>query len=173
ETRSPGLVPVELDFAQCLFAAVPGSVRPLVELDGVEPMDADRVIEWSRDGPNRAQPNRYANFAADAVPVSGRPPDGGDARAWEWSQWVRFAHEVRRPVGPVTFAAGPPGVRELAALRPADVKVTAVDFREMPGAQPADAGAEWEGVATPARSQKSEDRGQPDAPSPGDRSPDL
>jgi tRNA A-37 threonylcarbamoyl transferase component Bud32 len=150
ETRSPGLVPVELDFAQCLFAAVPGAVKPLVELDGVDPADADRVIEWSREGPNRAQPNRYANFAADAAAAVVRPPDGGDVRNWEWSQWLRFAHEVGRPVGTVTFAAGPTGVRELGAVKPADVRVTAVDFREMPAAQPADAGAEWEKVATPA-----------------------
>jgi hypothetical protein len=176
ETRSPGLVPVELDFAQCLFAAVPGVVKPLVELDGVDPMDGDRVIEWSREGPNRAQPNRYANFAAEAVAVSVRPPDGGDVRAWEWSQWLRFAHEVGRPVGTVTFAAGPTGVRELAAVKPADVRVTAVDFREIPAAQPTDTGAEWEKVATPTggtRGQKPDDRGQPDEPSPADRPPDL
>jgi hypothetical protein len=169
ETRSPGLVPVELDFAQCLFAAVPGVIKPLVELDGVEPMDADRVIEWSREGPNRAQPNRYANFAADAVPVSVRPPDGGDARNWEWNQWLRFAHEVGRPVGTATFAAGPGGVRDLGGVKPADVRVTSADFREMPGTQPAEAGAEWEKVATPAggaRDQKSEGRDPPDEPSP-------
>ena len=149
DTRSPGLVPLELEFAQCLFAAVPGAVKPLIDLDGIDPMDADRVVEWSRDGPNRAHPNRYVNFAADAVPVAIRPPDGGDARNWDWPHWLRFAHEVGRPTGTATFAAGPASVRELSAVKPADVKVTAVDLREMPGGPPGDAGAEWEKVATP------------------------
>jgi hypothetical protein len=149
ETRSPGLVPLELDFTQCLFAAVPGAVKPLLDLDGIDPMDADRVVEWSRDGPNRAMPNRYVNFASDAVPVAVRPPDGGEMRNWEWAQWLRFAHEVGRPIGTATFASGPTSPRDLSGIKPADVKVMTVDLREMPGAQIGDVGAEWEKVATP------------------------
>ena len=75
-------------------------------------------------------------------------------------EWLRFAHEVGRPTGTATFAAGPTSPRELPAVKPADVKVTAVELREMPGGQPGDAGAEWEKVATP-----------PGVPSGGGREP--
>ena len=143
ETRSPGLVPVEVEADRCLFAAVPGAGRPLVEVDAVDPADVDRVLGWKR-----GMPNRYANFDGPVAVV--RPADDSAAKTWDWNQWVMFAHEVGRPVGTVTFAAGPAAVRDLATLKPADAAVKEIDFPQTADAQKGDAGAEVERVAAPA-----------------------
>ena len=141
-----GLVPVDVDAEECVFAAVPGAGKPVVELSGIDPTDADRFFTWKA-----GKPNRYANFDAAATVALIRPlgEDITQTKTWGWNTWLEFAHEVGRPVGRVTFADPPAGLKDLATLDPADVRVTDVDFPDLTWAKPADAGATVRDVPKP------------------------
>jgi hypothetical protein len=148
--RAAGLVRMDVEADGCLFAAAPGVGKPLVELTGIDPMDVDRpdnpLLTW-----RAARPNRYANFEASAQVVLIHPAEEADAtKGWDWNQWLAFAREIGRPVGRVTFAAGPAGLKELAAVKPADAAVKAVNFPEMDDVKPGDAGAEVRELPRPA-----------------------
>ncbi|MBA4063266.1 MAG: hypothetical protein C0501_06055 [Isosphaera sp.] len=141
------LVRLAVSADETLFAAVPNAGRPLVELDGVDPADVTGNNPVLARGEWKA--NRYANFDAAAVVMVARPADGAAAKEWNWDQWVSFAGELVRPVGAVKFEAAPGGLRDLAAVKPADAAVKAVDFPDLPDAKPADAGVS-EKLPTPA-----------------------
>jgi hypothetical protein len=151
EMRAAGLAPLDVTAEQCLFAAVPGSPRPLVELDGIDPTDVDRLLTWEA-----RKPNQYANFDAGAQLAVLRPGDESGPKGWDRDTWLGFARERGRPVGKVTFAAGPDELRDLAAVRPADVAVRAADFPDLPDARPGDAGAEVRDVPKPAPEEMEE-----------------
>jgi hypothetical protein len=145
EMKAAGLVPIDVEAEACLFAAVPGTSKPLVELEGIDPTDVERVLSW-RSGRNV----RYANFDDSASFAVIRPGDeAGTTKTWDRNQWIGFARDAGRPVGKVTFASGPTGLKDLAALRGADVAVTAVDFPDLDAAKPDDAGANPRDVPKP------------------------
>ncbi len=141
--RTAGLVKVEVEADECLFVAVPGAGRPLIELEGVEPSDWKSVLGWQVK-----KANRYANFDAAAVVALIRPGGDGVAKEWSWDDWVGNVGEpasaAGKRLGKVTFAAPPAGLKELAAVKPADVAVKEVDFPDLMGAKPLDAGADPE-----------------------------
>lgn len=150
EMGASGLVPTAVTADGCLFAAVPGAGRPVAEVTGADLDPADRagVLRWDRgDGGNR-----YANFEQTAGTAAAIVrPAGGPDREWGWADWVGFAREPGRPVGRVTFAAGPAGVKDLAGVKPSDVRVRSADFPGlMAGAKGTEAGADPDKVARPA-----------------------
>jgi hypothetical protein len=66
--RSAGLVPLKVETDKCLFVAVSGAGRPLLELDGVDPTEWKSVLTWQV-----TEANRYANFESGAVLAVIRP----------------------------------------------------------------------------------------------------
>ncbi|VTR90964.1 serine threonine protein kinase : Putative serine/threonine protein kinase OS=Gemmata sp. Wa1-1 PE=3 SV=1: Pkinase [Gemmata massiliana] len=125
--RTAGLTRLDVEADECLFVAVPLAGRALVELDGVEPIDWNSVLRWQVK-----KPNLYANFEATAAVAQIRPPHGeGTAKEWSWDDWIGNVGEptsvAGKRLGKVTFAA-PPTVKELAAVKPADVAVKDADF---------------------------------------------
>jgi serine/threonine protein kinase len=139
EMRASGLVPVEVQADECLFAAVPTAGQPLVAFDGIDPTEVKTILEWQvRTG------NRYANFPPGAPAVILRPnSDVMLQREWDWNQWITFAGEPgNKPVGTVIFEQGPQSLRDLATIRPADVVITDVTFPDVVGSRATDAGAD-------------------------------
>jgi hypothetical protein len=139
EMRGSGLVKLGVQADECLFAGVPNAGRPLVELDGIDPASED-VLAW-----RTRRANRYANFDPDVWALVARPEaDAGPPKEWDWDKWVGFAGEPPggKPVGKVTFARPPGGLRDLATLQPADATVKDVTFPELADAKPGDAGAD-------------------------------
>lgn len=145
EMRTAGLVPVEVHADECLFAGVTGAGQPLVEFDGIDPTDVPTLLEWQV-----RNANRYANFDDRmAVVVIRMGGDGTTPRMWDWNRWIPFAGEPgNNPVGRVIFPK-PPRVGELALVRPSDVTVRDVDFPDLMGAKPTDAGAEPKALPIP------------------------
>lgn len=138
EMRASGLVPLDVHADECLFAAVPGSGLPLVELDGIDPTDVKSVLEWQV-----RSSNRYANFE-DAAPVvmvrSG--VDGNPPKPWDWTTWIAYVGEqpAGKTVGKVMFMKAPTGLSDLATIKPEDAIVKEVKFPEAPDAKPDEAG---------------------------------
>lgn len=158
EMRASGLVPTHVTADGCLFAAVPAAGRPLVEVAGAELDRADGgVLRWDRG----ADPNRFANFDPAAPPVVVRPGDA-PAREWSWNDWFAFAGEVVKPAGTARFDRPPAGLKELMTLTAADVRVRAVEFRDVPDAKPADAGADPDKVARPVAPVPDDDEPDPE-----------
>ena len=121
EMRASGLVPLDVDADECLFAAVPGAGRPLVELDGIDPADARTILAWQV-----RKANRYANFDAGTRSWSSARTEGPRRRSGTGTSGSTFAGEPPggKPVGKVTFENGRrPGCGDLAALKPADAAV--------------------------------------------------
>jgi tRNA A-37 threonylcarbamoyl transferase component Bud32 len=143
EMRASGLVKLTVTADECLFAAVPAAGQPLVEFDGIDPAEAKTVLAWQVQ-----KANRYANFDPAAAAMVIRPGvDGSTPKESNWTQWIDFAGEppaAGKPVGKVTFEKGPTGLRDLAAIRPADAAVKDVDFPDVTGvgAKPTDAGVD-------------------------------
>lgn len=140
EMRVSGLVPLDVHADECLFAAVTGAGRPLVELDSVDPAEVSKtgsgLLEWQVK-----TANRYAGFDSGTPVMVVRPGDGTPQKEWPRGQWVTFAGEPgENPFGTATFEDPPAGLKELAGLKPADAVVKAVDFRDLPAAKPTDAG---------------------------------
>jgi hypothetical protein len=144
--RTGGLVPVDVDADECLFAGVPGAGQPLAELDGVDAADARTVLTWQV---RRA--NRYANFDDKAAVAVIRPgADGSTPKEWDWNQWIAFAGEPPgNPVGKAMFEKGPAGLRDLATINPADAVVREVDFPHLTDPKPTDAGADAKMLPVP------------------------
>jgi serine/threonine protein kinase len=137
--KNAGVVPVRVEADECLFAAVPSAGRPLIDLDGVDPDDVKNrvVLNWQT-----ARGNRYANFDERATFALIRPPGGESTpKEWDSARWIDYAGEppaAGKPLGAVKFEKEPEGLRDLAAVRPADLAVTTTDF---PAGKP-DAGAD-------------------------------
>ncbi len=153
EMRSSGLVPTTITADACLFAAVPGAGRGIIEVDGTEldPMDPNRVLKWER-----GDPNRFANVDPSAAVAVGRPGDGM-TQEWDWNTWISFAREVGRPVGSITFANGPTGLRDLSAVEAEDVVVREVDFPDLIEPRPTDAGVDPTRLARPEEMKEEEE----------------
>jgi len=154
--RTGGLVPVDVDADECLFAAVPGNGAPLVEFDGIDAADAKTVLTWQV-----RKANRYANFEDKATVAVVRPgADGSTPKEWDWNQWIAFAGEppaAGRPVGKVTFEKGPTGLRDLALIKPADALVKDADFPDLTtDTKPTDAGADAKSLPVPWEEQRPE-----------------
>ena len=141
--RASGLLKLEVEADECLFVAVPGAGRPLVDLEGVDPTDWTSALSWKVK-----KANRYANFDATAVVALIRPGGDGVAKEWGWNDWVDNAGEpvsgTGKRLGKVTFAAPPAGLKELAAVKRADIATTAVDFPDLKGTKVTDAGTDPE-----------------------------
>ena len=150
EMKAAGLVPIDVEVESSLFAAVPGSPKPLVELEGIDPTDVERVLTW-KSGRNV----RYANFDAAAQFAVIRPGDeAGTTKTWDRNQWLGFSRDAGNPVGKVIFASGPTGLKDLASLRAADVRVAAVDFPDLDGAKAEDAGVDPRDVPRPTADEE-------------------
>jgi serine/threonine protein kinase len=139
EMRATGLVPVEVQADECLFAAVPSAGQPLVACEGIDATEVKAVLEWQvRTG------NRYANFPPGTAAAILRP--GSEVmppREWDWNQWITFAGEPgNKPVGTVIFERGPQNLRDLGMIRPSDLVITDVIFPDMVGARASDAGVD-------------------------------
>ncbi len=147
EMRASGVVPLEVHVDECLFAAVPNAGRPLVELDGIDATEAKTVLEWKVQ-----TANRYANFDEKAVVMLVRSgADGTTLKEFTWDQWITFAGEKDgKPVGKVMFEKPPTSLQDLAAIKPSDAIVKSVDFPDLTGAKPTDAGAKIEALPAPA-----------------------
>jgi len=147
EMRASGLVPLEVHADECLFVAVPNAGRPLVEIDGIDATEAKTVLEWKVQ-----TANRYANFDDKAIVMIVRPgTDEGSLKELSWDQWITFAGEKDgKPVGKVMFEKAPTGLQDLASLRPADAVVKSVEFPDLTGAKPGDAGAKVDALPVPA-----------------------
>ena len=111
---------------------------------GLDPMDPNRVLKW-----DRGEPNRFANFDP-AAPVVVVRPGGDTTREWGWDEWIKFAGEVGRPFGTVTFANPPAGPDDLAGMTPGDAAVRGVDFPNPPGMPAGDTGADTGRLPRPA-----------------------
>ncbi len=152
--RVSGLVPLDVQADECLFAAVPTAGRPIVECDGFDPV-AEKMLEWQV-----RTANRYANFdvsAAVAVIRSGM--EMSMPKEWDWNQWIAFSGEppaAGTPVGRVMFEQGPTGLRDLLTITPRDVTVTAVEFPDLIGALPSDAGVDVKLLPVPTTGSRPE-----------------
>jgi hypothetical protein len=144
EMRATGLVPFDVHADECLFASVPFAGQPLIELDGIDPGEWKSVLKWEVKSANR-----YANFEEKDVVGIVRP--GGDTiqKNWEWDDWFSNSGEpAGRPIGRITFALPPAGLRELAFIKPDDVQVKDFKFT-VPDAKSDDAGANDGKLPTP------------------------
>jgi serine/threonine protein kinase len=129
--RAAGLVKLDVEADRCLFVAVPGAGRPLVELEGVDPAEWKSVLGWQAK-----EPNRFANFDSGAVLAAIKPGGDGLPKEWLRDDWVAHTGEpagADKRFGQVTFAAAVGGLKDLAALKPADAVVKAVDFPDLSG----------------------------------------
>jgi hypothetical protein len=138
--RVSGLAKLDVEADKCLFVAVPGAGRPLVDLDGVDPADWKTVFGWQvKDA------NRYANFETSAALAVVRPGGDGAAKEWTRDDWIANVGEsagADKRFGQVTLAAPPTGRKDLAAVRPADVAAKAFDFADLTGAKALDVGVD-------------------------------
>lgn len=139
--RPGGLVKLDVTADSCLFVAVPGAGRPLVELEGVDPADVKAVLSW-----RVPKGNRYANFDAAATMAIIRPGGDGLAKEWTRSNWIDNVGEpppdADKRFGELKFTTSISGLKELAALKPADVGVQMADFPDLPGEKKLDVGVD-------------------------------
>ena len=147
EMRATGLAPLDVTADRCLFAAVPGAGRPLIELHGIDPDDIRNVLTWTA---NKSKPNWYS-FEKSAKPVSFPVGDeAGTVKNWSWDEWLGFAREPGgKPVGTVSFAHAPADLKKLAGVKPTDAEVKTIDFTGLEDAKLDDAGADLKKVARP------------------------
>ena len=149
EMGTSGLVQMNAEANACLFAGVPGAGQPLVELDGIDAAESMRILGWQVQ-----KGNRYANFDATAMVMIVRPGgEGNMPKELNWNQWIgEFAREpplAGKPLGTVTFEKAPTGLRDLAAIRPADVAIKESDFPELNEPKLGDTGADAKMLPTP------------------------
>jgi hypothetical protein len=138
--RPGGLTALKVDADECLYVAVEGAGRPLVELDGVDPTEWKSVLTWQV-----ARGNRYAGFDPAALLAVIRPGGEGMAKEWTRDDWINNLGEAPgadRRFGTVTFTAPPTGLKELAAVKPADMVPKMIDFADLPGAKSLSVGAD-------------------------------
>jgi len=139
--RPGGLVKLEVNADECLFVAVPGAGRPLMDLEGVDPTDIKAVLNW-----RVMKGNRYANFDTAATMAIIRPGGDGLAKEWTRSTWIDNVGEpppdADKRFGELKFAAPVAGLKELATLKPADVSVQMADFPDLPSDKKLDVGVD-------------------------------
>jgi serine/threonine protein kinase len=139
EMRASGLVPLEVHTDECLFAAVPGAGRSLVEFEGIDPAEAMKILPWSVE-----HANRYANFPDGFAAMLVRPAtENTTPKELSWDQWIsQVGEKDGKPVGKVTFENAPSGLEKLASLSSADAVIKMVEFPDLTGAKITDAGAD-------------------------------
>jgi serine/threonine protein kinase len=128
---SPVLVAAE----RCVFVPV-GAAATLVAVTSPEPSaDLDKYLVWrTGDGPNwYPDRDRPAALFAEVAPAD----DTVTPRQVHGDGWFAFTGEKPTQAAKVTFAAAVP--RKLATVRGSDFKVSET---AVPGAKPADAGAD-------------------------------
>jgi predicted Ser/Thr protein kinase len=139
--RPGGLAKIEVEADACLFAAVPNAGRPLVEIDGVDPADWRAVLNW-----RVPKGNRYANFDPTAALALIKPgTEDGMPAEWGRSQWINKVGEElegAKRFGEVTFAAPVAGLKDLAAVKPADVAIKMASFGDLTGLRVPEVGAD-------------------------------
>lgn len=142
-----GVVPMNMEVEDCLLASISPSSRPLIEVDGLPPEIFRDVLTWARPLAS-SRPNWYANFDPALAVVEFQPTsEGATTRKWDWREWFAFGERpIQQPLGRMTFAALP---RDLASLAPADLKISSLDFPDMPQASPGDVGANLELLPKP------------------------
>jgi len=156
EARSSGLVKLDVETSRCLFVAVRDAGRPLVELDGIDPTDWKTVLGWQikdKEG------NRYVNFDPSADLAVIRPGGDGSEKRWTRTDWVANVGEpppdADKRFGTITFAAPVPPLKELAAVKPADMVAREIVFQDLTDAKTLDVGAdlqEWKRKPLPLAS---------------------
>lgn len=137
--RAAGLVKLDVEADRCLFAAVPGAGRPLLELENVDPAEWKSVLGWQAK-----EPNRYANFDSGAVLAAIKPGGDGTPKEWLRDDWIAHTGEpagADKRFGSVTFAAAAAGLKELAAVKPGDTAAKAIDFPDLTEVKELNAGA--------------------------------
>ncbi len=138
--RTAGLVKLDVETDRCLFVAVPGAGRPLLELDGVDPVEWKSVLSWQvKDA------NRYANYDSGAVLALIRPAGDGSPKEWTRTDWITHVSEAAdadKRFGTVVFANPVAGLKDLAAVRPADMVAKAIDFPDLLAAKGLEAGVD-------------------------------
>jgi len=146
-----GLVPTHVEADECLFASLPSAANPLIEAEGLDFEAFRDALTWARPAAS-LRANWYANFEASTHVVEfNLAAEGMPSKKWMWSDWLSFGDRpVGTPVGKVTFASAPATARELRAVTPADLKVTAIDFPEMNGLKAGDTGANVELLPKPS-----------------------
>ncbi|MCI0705367.1 MAG: serine/threonine protein kinase [Planctomycetia bacterium] len=162
--KTAGLVPIDFEADDCLFAAMPGAGRALVELDGVDPADVkNQALNW-----RTTRGNRYASFDDRAPAAIIRPGGESTPKEWDWDRWIDFAGEppaAGKPLGKVKFEKQPEMLKELLTIRPADVAVKMIDFPDLKTPpKPTDLGATLDLTKLPLLPE--EMRPEPD-PEPG------
>lgn len=139
DPKAAALTPLQLYAEDCLFVAVPGAGRPLVELEGVDPADVKAVLKWEAK-----KPNRYAGFDAAAALAQIQPPGEGTPKVWTRDDWIGNTNEppgADKRFGAVTFAGTVSGLKDLAAVKPADARAKTVDFPDLSDPKDLEAGA--------------------------------
>jgi hypothetical protein len=138
--RASGLPTLKVDTDKCLFVAVPFAGRPLVDLDGVDPADWKVVLTWQV-----TEGNRYANFESGADLAIIRPGGDGTPKVWTRDDWIGNISEppgADKRFGQVTFTTPVTGLKDLPALKPADLVTRTVDFPDLSGAKTLDVGVD-------------------------------
>lgn len=141
--RPTGLVKLEVESDRCLFAAVPGAGRPLVELDGVDPTDVKSVFTW-----RATEGSRYAGFDTSAELAVIRPGGDGMPKAWLRDDWISNVGEppgADKRFGSITFASPIKGRDDLAVLKPTGVAPKTFEFGDLPPDKLLDVGADLNG----------------------------
>jgi hypothetical protein len=140
--RPGGLGRFDVDADACLFAAVPYAGRPLVDIDGVDPADWRSVLNW-----RAVKANRYANFDPSAALAVIKPgTQEGLPKEWTRGQWIDNVGEpppeAEKRFGEVKFAGSVTGLKDLAAVTPADAAVKMADFADLTGLRVPEVGVE-------------------------------
>jgi hypothetical protein len=89
--------------------------------------------------------NRYANFESSAVLALIRPSGDGTPKEWTRDDWIAHVGEpagADKRFGQVGFATPVTGLRDLAALKLADVVTKMIDFPDLVGAKGLEVGAD-------------------------------
>ena len=151
EMRLSGLVPLEVHTEECLFADVPFAGRSLVEFDQIDPSEALKLMPWEV-----MKANRYANFAPTFDTVFIRPAtEGTMIKMLNWDQWIALIGEKDgKPLGKVTFENAPATLDKLGSIVPADAVIKSVEFPDVTGAKPTDAGADPKTLPVPLSEEK-------------------
>jgi hypothetical protein len=154
DPKGAGLVKLDVEADGCLFVAVPGAGRPLVEVEGVDPADVKSVLTWQVK-----KANWYANFDPLAALAVIRPGGDGTPREWTRDDWVGSVGEpaaAEKRFGAITFAMPISGLKDLAIVRPADLIVKAIEFTDLSDPAALIAGVELKSLPTVRAEPKSE-----------------
>ena len=139
DPKASGLTKLDVETDECLFVAVPGAGRPLLELDGVDPTDVKAVLTWQVK-----KANRYAGFETSAALALIQPAGEGTPKMWTRDDWIGNVGEppgADKRFGAVTFAGTISGLKDLAAVKPGDAVVKTVDFPDLSDPKALEVGA--------------------------------